>query len=110
MSCACERALRSMLAPHPGENRRQRRPELVRDDRQELVFGAVPRLGLVARALELGVATLDLRQHVVERRDEEPDLVLGARLGTNRIVLRVRDDARGVDEVEDRCGDDPLHL
>ena len=65
MSCTCALALRSMVFeppvkaagveglsaqdPRPAEDRVERRAELVRSDREELVLGAVRRLGLAPR-------------------------------------------------------------
>ena len=59
--------------------------------------------------LEVGVLPLDLVQHLVERRDEEADLVAASRLRPHRVVLLRGDGARGVGQPDDGTGDRPRH-
>ena len=57
---------------------------------------------------QLGVAAFDLRQHVVECRDEHPDLVFSVWRRPQRVVLTRRYRARRVGQPQQRVGHEPL--
>ena len=146
ISRACARAFRSMLSsarclrgwsapvdaqdPRPAEHRVERRPQFVRQRREELVLQSVgvalalergdafafDALAFVHLALQLGVGFRQLRrpigdvvEHVVEGADHDADLVAGAasRGSSNRGSWRC---ARAVSaSCEERLGDRSLH-
>ena len=87
--------------PGPAENRVERRPQLVRQRREELVLQAV-------RFAQLGFALLDLMQHPVEGVDQHAELVVGDFLGADRIVPARRHVGRGPRELQDRIGNEGL--
>jgi hypothetical protein len=67
-----------------------------------------PLLELETSALEILVPLLDLREHLVDRVDEQPELVARSGRGTDRVIAVLGDALRHLDQLEDGLGDPPL--
>ena len=59
-------------------------------------------------ALELAIAALDLREHVVEAAHQEAELVAAVLAFADRVAIGAGDAPHRLDEPEDRTGQDAL--
>src|SRR6266446_2767947 len=82
--------------------------QFVAHERKKIALGLIGTLGGDSGLLQLGIALLDLRQHVIERINQHANLILTLFSSAQSVVFFLGDYSSGVGKFQDRFGDQAL--